>query len=97
MIRYRSFRPDPSRSDKLELGSEFMHSMRADAPLQVDMDVLLAREAQQFLDAFFASDARLLVAAERRTEEVLRYLVDPHEAHLDAPPSLLVRADKVIE
>jgi hypothetical protein len=39
----------------------------------------------------------LLVAAEGRAEEVLRYLVDPHEAHLDVPPSLLVRADEVIE
>src|SRR5262245_60267572 len=57
--------------------------MRADAPLQVDVDVLLAREAQQFLDAFFASDPGLLVAAEWRAEEVLRHLVDPHVARLD--------------
>src|SRR5258707_13937581 len=57
--------------------------MRAAASLEVDVDVLLAREAQQLLDAFLTSNAPLLVAAEGRTEEMLRHLVDPHEARLD--------------
>ena len=43
--------------------------MRAGTPLEVDVDVLLAREAQQLLDAFLASDAGLFVAAEGRAEE----------------------------
>src|SRR5262245_4231690 len=57
-------------------------SVRTGAALQIDVDVLLAREAQQLLDALLAADAGLLVAAERRAEEVLRHLVDPHEAGL---------------
>src|SRR5215510_13662951 len=55
----------------------------ATAALQVHVDVLLAREAQQLLDAFLAPDAGLLVAAERRTEEMLRHLVDPHVTRFD--------------
>src|ERR671935_2686244 len=58
-------------------------SMRAAASLQVDVDVLLAREAQQFLDPFLAPDAGLLVAAEGGAEKMLRHFVDPHEARLD--------------
>src|SRR6516162_6153115 len=57
--------------------------MRAGAPLEVDVNVLLAREAQQLLDAFLASDPGLLVAAEGRAEEMLRHFVDPHEPRLD--------------
>jgi hypothetical protein len=41
----------------------------AAAAAQVHVDVLLAREAQQFLDAFLAADAGLFVAAERRAEK----------------------------
>src|SRR6266516_809415 len=58
--------------------------MRAAASPKVDVDVLLAREAQQFLDAFLASGAGLLVAAEGRAEEMLRYLIDPYETRLDS-------------
>src|SRR6266446_1026151 len=53
------------------------------AALQVHMDVLLAREAQKLLDALLAPDAGLLVAAERRAQEMLRHLVDPYIAGLD--------------
>src|SRR6266481_7958699 len=56
--------------------SEPIPSLRAAASSQVDVDVLLAREAQQFLDALLTPDAGLLVAAERRAEEMLRHLVD---------------------
>src|SRR6266403_3868520 len=63
--------------------SEPIPSLRAAASSQVDVDVLLAREAQQFLDALLTPDAGLLVAAERRAEEMLRHLVDPHETRLD--------------
>src|SRR5260370_4243934 len=69
--------------------------MRAAASLEVDVDVLLAREAQQLLDAFLASDARLLVAAEGRTEEMLRHLVDPHEARLDRSCRAM-RGDEIV-
>src|SRR5947208_1127351 len=58
--------------------------MRAAASAKIDMDVLLAREAQQFLDAFLASGAGLLVAAEGCAEEMLRYLIDPYETRLDS-------------
>jgi len=47
------------------------------------MDVLLACEAQKLLDALFAPDAGLLVAAERRAQEMLRHLVDPDIPRLD--------------
>src|SRR4249920_3868620 len=56
--------------------------MSAGAALQVEMDVLLAREADELFDAFLAPDAGLLVAAERRTEKVLRHVVGPDEARL---------------
>ena len=56
--------------------------MRA-ALLQIDVDVLFAGEAQQFLEALLAADAGLLVAAERRAEEVPGDLVDPDEAGFD--------------
>jgi len=39
---------------------------------QLDVDVLFLRETQQFLQTFLATDARLLDAAERRAEEMLR-------------------------
>src|SRR5262249_6725279 len=58
-------------------------SLVASAALEVNVDVLLAREAQKLLDALFAPDAGLLVAAERRAEEMLRHLVDPHVARFD--------------
>src|ERR1700745_1722035 len=70
-------------------------SMRAAAPLEVDVDVLLAREAQQLLDAFLASDARLLVAAEGRAEETLRHRVDPQEARLDRSCRAM-RGDEIV-
>ena len=38
---------------------------------------------QHLLEAFLAADAGLLVAAERRAEEMLADLVDPDEAGLD--------------
>ena len=57
--------------------------MRAAASPKFDVDVLLAREAQQFLDALLTPDAGLLVAAERRAEKMLRHLIDPHETRLD--------------
>src|ERR1700674_372649 len=44
---------------------------------QVDMDVLLLGERQQLADALLAADARLLVAAKRRTQEMFGYFVDP--------------------
>src|SRR5215468_9358473 len=69
--------------------------MRAAAPLEVDVDVLLAREAQQLLDAFLASDTRLLIAAEGRAEEMLRYVVDPHEARLHGSRRAM-RGDEII-
>src|SRR5262249_5260645 len=69
--------------------------MRAGAPLEIDVDVLLAREAQQLLDAFLASDARLLVAAEGRAEEMLRHLVDPHESRLDGCRHAM-RGDEIV-
>src|SRR5262245_62438852 len=69
--------------------------MRAGAALQIDVDVLLAREAQELLDALLAADAGLLVAAEWRAEEVLRHLVDPHEAGLDRRRRA-VRGDEII-
>src|SRR5215468_990705 len=53
------------------------------AALEVHVDVLLAGEAQQLLDAFLAPDARLLVAAERRPEEMLRHFIDPDVTGLD--------------
>src|SRR6266566_9696225 len=69
--------------------------MRAAASLEVDVDVLLAREAQQLLDTFLASDARLLVAAEGRAEEMLRHLVDPHEPRLDGCRHAM-RGDEIV-
>src|SRR5262245_40501151 len=69
--------------------------MRAAAPLEVDVDVLLAREAQLRLYAFLASDARLLVAAEGRAEEMLRDLVDPHEPRLDGSGDAM-RGDEIV-
>jgi hypothetical protein len=42
---------------------------------QLDVDVLFLRETQQFLQTFLATDARLLDAAERRAEEMLRYVI----------------------
>src|SRR5262245_22720675 len=59
------------------------HVSMSTSLLQIHVDVLLTREAQQFLDAFLAADAGLLVTAKRRAEEMLRDLVDPHEAGLD--------------
>src|SRR5258708_15411991 len=56
--------------------------MSAAAAAQVEVDVLLAREAEQFLDAFLAPDAGLLEAAERRAEEMLGDIVDPDVARL---------------
>src|SRR5215470_16457021 len=53
------------------------------AALEVNVDILLAREAQELLDALLAPDAGLLVAAERRAEEMLRHLVDPHVSRFD--------------
>ena len=41
---------------------------------------------KQLLDAFLAADAGLLVAAERRAEEMLADVVDPDEAGLDRRP-----------
>src|SRR4029077_13252375 len=46
------------------------------------MDVLLLGIGQHFLKTFLAADAGLLVAAERRAEEMFRHLVDPDEAGL---------------
>ena len=51
--------------------------------LQIDVDVLLLREAEEFLEAFLAAHAGLLVAAEGRAEEMAGHLVDPDEAGLD--------------
>src|SRR3954454_21194762 len=53
------------------------------AALQIHMDILLARKAQKLLDALLAADAGLLVAAERRAQEMLRHLVDPNVSRLD--------------
>ena len=47
------------------------------------MDVLLLGERQQLANAFLAADAGLLVAAERRAQEMLGHVVDPDEAGLD--------------
>ena len=63
-------------------------SIRADERLfllrrQIDVDVLFLREGQQLLYAFLAADARLLVSAERRAEEVLADVVDPDESRFD--------------
>src|SRR5262249_19853556 len=69
--------------------------MRAGASLEIDVNILLARGAQQLLDAFLASDARLLVATEGRAEEMLRHLVDPHEASLDGSRDA-VRGDEIV-
>src|SRR5215469_4909198 len=69
--------------------------MRAGTSLEIDVDVLLAREAQQLLDAFLASDTRLLIAAEGRAEEMLRYVVDPHEARLHGSRRAM-RGDEII-
>ena len=49
--------------------------MPAGATLQIEVGVLLARAADELLDAFLASDAGLLVAAERRAEEALGHVV----------------------
>src|SRR5467141_3978534 len=75
--------------------SEPIPSLRAAASSQVDVDVLLAREAQQFLDALLTPDAGLLVAAERRAEEMLRHLVDPDEARLDRARHAM-RGDEIV-
>src|SRR5215831_5971657 len=72
-----------ANQDLFRLAPELTSSMRAAASLQIDVNVLLAREAQRFLDAFLASHARLLVSAKGRAEEMLRHLVDPHEARLN--------------
>src|SRR5262245_46986055 len=53
------------------------------AALEVNMDILLAREAQKLLDALLASNAGLLVAAERRAQKMLRHFVDPHVSGFD--------------
>ncbi len=65
------------------------------AALQVHVDVLLAREAEELLDPFLAADAGLLVAAERRAEEVLRHFVDPDEAGLHRSGDA-VRGDEIV-
>src|SRR3982074_3772047 len=58
-------------------------SMPAASPAQIEVDVLLARKAEQSLQAFLAADAGLLEAAEGRAEEMLGDLVDPDIARLD--------------
>jgi hypothetical protein len=63
--------------------------MPAAAAFQVHMNVFLARETQQLLDAFLAADAGLLLAAEGRAEEMFRYLVDPDIAGLDRRPGAM--------
>src|ERR1700722_7569376 len=50
--------------------------------LQLHVDILFLRVGQHLLETFFPADARLLVAAERRAEKMLRDLVDPDEASL---------------
>ena len=65
--------------------------MRAGTSLQVDVDVLLAREAQQFLDAFLAPGGGLLIAAERRAE------VKPLRQQLARAEAEIVRLTKEIE
>src|ERR1700733_14089230 len=50
--------------------------------LQLHVDILFLRVGQHLLETFFAANTRLLVAAERRAEEVFRDLVDPDKAGL---------------
>src|SRR5580704_9747023 len=63
--------------------------------LQLHVDILFLRVGQHLLETFFAANTRLLVAAERRAEEVFRDLVDPDEARLDGGGSA-VRSRQVI-
>src|SRR5437870_5653101 len=62
---------------------------------QPDVDVLLLGEAEHLLEAFLASDTGLLVAAERRAEEMLADLVDPDVAGLHRHRGR-VRAVKIV-
>src|SRR6478609_4361663 len=57
---------------------------RALAAFERHVDVLDLGTGQQLLDRFFASHARLLVAAERHADPVLAGAVDPDEPRLDA-------------
>src|SRR3954447_12803667 len=70
-------------------------SMLPRAFAQADVDVLLTREAQQLLDAFLAAEDGLLVAADRRPEEMLRHVVDPDVAGLDCG-SYAMRGDEIV-
>src|ERR1700688_3042880 len=63
-------------------GLQLRVSMPAAAAAQIEVDVLLAGESKQLLDAFLAPDAGLLEAAERRAEEMLGDVVDPDVARL---------------
>src|SRR6266498_1918629 len=59
------------------------------------VDVLDLRACEQLLDRFLATDARLLVAAERHADPVLTRAVDPHVAGLD-PGGEAVRAVEIV-
>src|SRR5580692_11536234 len=77
--RSAAIRGQPSRIAALRasIRATAKASMPAAATAQIEVDVLLTREAEQFLDAFLAPDAGLLVAAEGRAEEMLGDVVDP--------------------
>src|ERR1700674_2826647 len=49
---------------------------------KLHVDVLFLRVGEHLLETFLAADAGLLVAAERRAEEMLGDFVDPDEAGL---------------
>src|SRR3954453_3956682 len=69
--------------------------MSAGAALQVEMNVLLAREADELFDAFLAPAAGRLETAERRAEEVLRHGIDPNEARLHRRRGAM-RGDEIV-
>ena len=56
--------------------------VRAGLRLQLDMNILLLREANQLGEALLTADAGLLETAERNAEEMLADLIDPDEARL---------------
>src|SRR4051812_40534789 len=74
------------RQTRVVRGGAWRVQVRRDASsllrLQPNVDVLFLGVAQHSLETFLAADAGLLVAAERGAEEMLAYLVDPHEARL---------------
>src|SRR5262245_37823957 len=78
--RVRSYSPTAIERVSLVICSVLI-ALRPLRP-ELDVDVLFAREEQHFLEALFAPYAGLLDASERRAQEVLADLVDPHEPGL---------------